>query len=195
MEKSQIILLKKMKYKESDLIVWGLDKSGVCSCFLAKGALRSQRRFGSGVLEPTHYMEICYKKAGTGFKKWSVLQEAKILYDFAGLRTSYERIETGLYFVHLVQKVSKEGVLGGQKLFYLLGGALKQAQNSKQLGLLKMHFELKFLYQQGILPQKFYRSEFLDQSLEKHGQVFYQVSHLDALKSDIARCVHNYINS
>ncbi len=58
-EKTRLIILRTIKYSEADLIVHGLNTEGARINFMAKSALKSRKRFGGGVLEPTHYMRPC----------------------------------------------------------------------------------------------------------------------------------------
>ena len=65
----RFIILKKMKYGESDLIIHALSSAGTKKSFIARAALKSKKRFGGGVLEPSHFVKLTYKpgKSEVGF--------------------------------------------------------------------------------------------------------------------------------
>ena len=60
---NRFIILKKMKYGESDLILHAISMQGEKLSFIARGALKSKKRFGGGVLEPTHFVSFTYKQS------------------------------------------------------------------------------------------------------------------------------------
>ncbi|MEZ4873613.1 MAG: DNA repair protein RecO [Bdellovibrionales bacterium] len=147
----RFIILKTLKYGESDLIVQALSKSGSKMGFIAKGARKSKRRFGGGILEPTHFVELTYKEGlGTASEMGRLLflQDAQLLNGFVQLRGDYDRLQMALYFVHLIEKVSLEGMDESEYAFNLLGNALKQLEVTEHIPILKLQFELKFLLQQ-----------------------------------------------
>jgi DNA repair protein RecO (recombination protein O) len=151
LQEERIIVLRKIKHGESDLIIHGLNKAGAKMSFFAKAAAKSKKRFGGGVLEPTHYIKISYQKSKSdeGLMR---LDEARLLEDFKNLRLDYERLETALYFVTLIEKVSKEGVVDSPEIFDLLGNALRAAETSNNLSKLRMHFQIRLLAGQGVMP-------------------------------------------
>ncbi len=149
METAKGIVLKTIKHSESDLIVHILKTDGSKISLFAGGALRSKKRFGGGVLQPTHYLQFNYqaaKKAGSNLHN---LSEAKLIEDFSKLRTDIDRLELALYFVKLVSKMSREEVLDAHGSFNLLGNALKACEKSDELEILRTHFDVKLLAQQG----------------------------------------------
>src|SRR6185295_14750751 len=102
------ICLSKTKYGEADLILKFITAQGDVYSAIAKSALRSKKRFGGGVLEPTHYMQITLDKrtAMNDDERLSVLNEAKLIDDFPQLKTDYDRLQLGLHFVKLVGTVA-----------------------------------------------------------------------------------------
>lgn len=166
--RDRLIVLKTLKYSESDLIVHGLDVKGAALHFLAKGALRSKKRFGGGVLEPTHFIEVVFKRGkdspdGT----LHLLQEAHLLKGFEGLRKDYDKLQMALYFLQLVSHVSREGTLDSSGTFNLLGHALQAMETTTQPFWLKVQFELKFLYLQGVLEVDPSHAQFLSSSVRQ----------------------------
>ena len=110
---------------------WGKRPHRACpftrravSVLMAKGALKSKKRFGGGVLEPTHCVNISFKEGREG--AMSFLNEAKLEKDFAGIRTDLDRLNTAMHFLQVVRKVSQEGYEEQRSLFNILGHALTQ---------------------------------------------------------------------
>ena len=166
----KFIILKKTKYGESDLIVHALSSIGTKKSFLAKGALKSKKRFGGGVLEPTHYVQLTYKesKSESGL---NYLNEAHMIEDFKNIRTDFDRIEFALNIMNCVYHVSQEGDFDSHFLFNLVGHALRFLNTStpEQLRTFKLHFYLKFLYQQGVISIDPWMTPFLKTNLSDSG--------------------------
>lgn len=162
--KDRFIILRKMKFSESDLILHALSPQGEKLSFLARGALRSKKRFGGGILEPTHFVTLTYKVA-TQSGQLNVLEEATLLNDFPELRKDYDKLELALHFLECVAKVSQEGDQDSEFLFNLLGNALKAAEATQDVLTLKMHFYLKFLLQQGVVQPEVWMAPFLKTNL------------------------------
>lgn len=148
--KERFIILRKMKYSEADLILHALSPRGEKLSFLARGALKSKKRFGGGVLDPSHFVQFTYKQA-SGEGKMNTLNEATLLNDFKKIRQDYDHLELALHVLDCVSRVSQEGDHSSEALFNLLGNTLKALEACQDISLLKMHFHLKFLLQQGVL--------------------------------------------
>src|SRR3954468_21753819 len=106
--KEKAIVLRTTRYAEHDLIVQVITSKGAKLNLFARSALKSKKRFGGGVLEPTHYIHVLYEDRSSN-QNLHTLKEASLIEDFPGLRTAYSRIEAGLYFVKLVSEIVKEG--------------------------------------------------------------------------------------
>ena len=150
--KERAIVLSKIKYGEADLILKLLSVNGDVYSVIAKSALKSKKRFGGGVLEPTHYI-LCtlQKNQDEQSERLSVLNEAQVVDDFRGLKSDYDRLELAFHFVKTVATVAREGD-HHLDIFNLLGHALKKAETAQNLSTLKMQFDLKLLHLQGVLP-------------------------------------------
>ena len=166
----KIIVLKTIKYSESDLIVHGLNTKGEKLHFIAKGALRSQKRFGGGVLESSHYIRVSYKK-GRGESTLYILTEASLLEGFSQIRLNYEHLELGFYFLKMMSQVSLEGTLDSHNNFNLLGHSLRCLETTKDLNKLRIFFETKLLQQQGVLSNGQPFVEILSSSILDHEQL------------------------
>jgi DNA repair protein RecO (recombination protein O) len=158
----QFIILKKTKYQESDLIIQALSKTGNRKSFIAKSALKSKKRFGGGVLEPTHFVQFTYtptqKESGLNY-----LKEASLKDDFNNIRSDYDKLEFALQIMNCVYSVAQEGDFNSQFLFNLVGHSLRYLDTNKDLNIavFKMHFYLKFLYQQGVISMDTWMTPFL----------------------------------
>lgn len=175
----KIIVVKSVKYGESDLIIQGVTTTGASLSLIARGALKSKKRFSGGVLEPTHYISINYKKK-TGASGLPTLTEAKLLKGFEGLRTSYDKLELAMYMLKIIAKVSQEEDLDSKDLFDLLGNALSALDQAESFDNLRTQFQLKLLYQQGVLPPDLVSGPFLKTSIKEH-------SHIDMPKGEFTR--------
>lgn len=195
----KFLILKKTKFAESDLIIHALSSIGTKKSFLAKGALKSKKRFGGGVLEPTHYVQLTYKES-TSSSGLNYLNEASIIDDFKNIRTDFDKIEFALNIMNCVYHVSQEGDFDSQFLFNLVGHALRflNSCTPEQLRTFKLHFYLKFLYQQGVISIDPWMSVFLKANLADSGSLQTQSdvrSHVDTYLDSIEVQVFHYIKS
>lgn len=149
-KQDRFIILRKIKYGEADLIIHALGADGARSSFLAKSALKSKKRFGGGILEPMHFVNLTYREKAdsTAIKS---LNEATLIDDFKDIRSDYEKLEVALFVLNCVSHVSLEGDQNSEFLFNLTGHTLRAVSKARHLSLLKLHFCLKFLYQQGVI--------------------------------------------
>lgn len=191
----KFIILKKTKYGESDLIVNALSAIGTKKSFLAKGALKSKKRFGGGVLEPMHYVQFTYKESKTE-SGINYLNEASIIDDFRNIRTDFDRVEFALNIMNCVYHVSQEGDFDSSFLFNLVGHALRflNTCTSDQLLTFKLHFYLKFLFQQGVISIEPWMSPFLKANLSDSG-LLQQSEAVSTYLDSIEVQVFHYIKS
>ena len=134
---------------------------------IAKGARNSKKRFAGGVLESMNLIKIVYKSKDNSKVEQPLcfLNEAALLQSFDKLRTDYERLELAFYFVKYMDKVSFEANLDADSLFNLLGHSLKKAETTEDLKFLKYCFEMKLLFNLGVLPPKLYNTEILSTAI------------------------------
>lgn len=148
------IVLKTTRYGEADLIVSVLTVEGLRLQLFARAALKSKKRFGGGVLEPTHYIQVSYEDRRSrvgGESDLHSLREASMLQSFDGLRTDYGRLELALTLIHSVHQIVRQGDAGSPELFNLLGNALRAIETSNELTRLRVHFDIRLLASQGVL--------------------------------------------
>src|SRR5690606_3807518 len=154
-------------FSEADLIVHALSQSGQKLKLFARSALKSRKRFGGGVLQPTHYVSLSFKESRDEEGLGS-LSEASLIEGFDSLRTDYDRLQLALHFVSIIYRLSVEGSTDSQNLFDLLGNALQALQVATNLDLLKTQFELKLLYYQGVLPHLENAKSLLEHSIREN---------------------------
>lgn len=190
--KDRFIILRKMKYGEADLIIHALSTNGEKLSFIARGALRSKKRFGGGVLEPSHFVTLTYKASG-GEGKLHLLQEATLVNDFAGLRDDYDKLEFALHVLECVSKVSQEGDQHSDFLFNLLGHTLRAAETTKDVLVLKMHFYLRFMLQQGVIDAEPWMTPFLRTNLSETNTLLNQRQLVDEELRNVEIMVRHYL--
>lgn len=183
-----------MKYAEADLIIHALSPQGEKMSFMARGALKSKKRFGGGILEPSHFVQFTYKESAQ-MGQLHTLNEATLLNDFAGIRKSYDHLELGLHVLECVSKVSQEGDKNSEFLFNLLGHTLKALENASDPGILKMHFYLKFLFQQGVIEPEPWMTPFLRTNLADTNQLVNQKSVVFQEMMSVEHMVKHYIEN
>ncbi len=166
--RDRVIVLKNHAFSESDLIIRGINSKGCQLSFIAKGALKSKRRFSGAVLEPTAYIELEYRPSKRALHN---LREAWLLEDFSALREDYLRLQTALYFVQVTSRLSHGETEDSKELFHILGNALTVAQTSPCLDILKICFQEKVLFLQGVLPKELIIPEILKSPLSQHSQI------------------------
>jgi DNA repair protein RecO (recombination protein O) len=169
LKKEKVIVLRTIKHGEADLILHALNKRGSRMAFFAKGGAKSKKRFGGGVLEPTHYVEVSYKeKPDVTENPLHTLLEAQLIQGFEKLRVDYDRLQAALYFLNVTSKLAQEGTIDSGELFNLLGNALKVAESTNDIQKLKLHFEIKLLGHQGVLPPLPGAEEWMRKPLREH---------------------------
>lgn len=151
--RGRFIILKTTVFKDNDLMVYGLNSVGDKKHFLARGALKSKKRFGGGVLEAMNHVELQFedRKEKTEFIP---LQDARLIDGFEGIRRDYDRLTTGLVMVRDVFQIAVEGSEDNFAMYNLLGNALKKLENTKDVPLLLLHFRVKLLFYAGYLPNE-----------------------------------------
>lgn len=158
------IVLKKIVFKDSDLIIKAILSTGDKSSFFAKNALKSKKRFGGGLLDPLNHLEfqISPKKNNS---ELLFLNEAQMVYDFPQLRLDYDRIKLALYFLKVLNKIEISKLDDSTRVFDLLLHSLRSLEKAKNFNALKVQFELKFLHLQGVLETNDSLNLFIKKSL------------------------------
>jgi DNA repair protein RecO (recombination protein O) len=193
--KERVFVLRTTKYGDNDLILNCLTASGSRLSLIARGAIKSKKRFGGGILEPMNYLQINFedKTSKRNENPLHTLKEATLLQGFDALRTDYTRIETGLYFVRLISECVREGDLESSELFNLLGNTLKAAETSKNLDRLRTHFEVKLLSNQGVLAIDESEQAFLALPISEHERLEISEPELAGVRARVRRVLSEYL--
>lgn len=194
--KDKVIILRKTRYGDADLILNCLSPAHGRVSLYARSALKSKKRFGGGVLEPTHFVQVVYEhKRGSAASEAPLytLKEASLIEAFPGLRTDYARIETALYFVRLVAEVAREGETDAVDLFNLLGNALRAAEKTSRLDRLRIHFEVKLLANQGVLPVEAEEEVLLRAAISEHETVNLEDAHWAVVAGQVKGVLREYL--
>jgi len=197
MHRERAIILRAVEQGESNLIIHCLTRSGSRLNLMAKGALKSQRRFGGGVLEPLNYIQLSYRESKKAQENESLhwLEEAQILRDFYLLRRDYERLELGFYFLQVVSRVSRENTTDNNEIFDLLGNTLKALETTTQPVLLKMLFELKLLHQQGVLSQSILGYALLGFPIQEHCKIKLNKADMMLIGREAHQVLESYLHA
>ena len=188
--RARVIVLKTLPFSESDLILRAMKSDGSQMSFIAKGGLRSKKRFPGPVLEPSAFIEAEYRPS----KKYlHNLRQAWILKDFPGLRKDYDRLELALYFLRVMAEMSQEGTEDSEEMFHLLGNALEEAQKSSRLDILKLFFQIKALFLQGVLPAELSCQGVLSSHLKSHAGFQLKDEELKALSAEAGQALSRYL--
>ncbi len=192
------IVLKCVRYGEADLIVSVLTAQGSRLQLFARSALKSKKRFGGGILEPTHFISVVYEDRRSrlgGESELHTLHEAALLGSFPGLRKSYERLDFALKLLPVIDKTSRMGGDNVPELFDLLGNTLLAAEVSSKLERLRIHFETRFLAMQGVLAMEAGLLELAKHPVAEHASVDLAVLDWDGLGRLTSRQLKQYLTS
>lgn len=193
--KDRAIVLRTTRYGEHDLIVQVMNSKGAKLNLFARSALRSKKRFGGGVLEPTHFIHILYqdKSAKGGDHPLHTLNEATLINAFQKLRTDYARLETALHAIQVITVVAHEGDTDSEAVFNLLGNTLKAAETSNSLEILKTHFEVKLLTLQGVLEHQTEEEALLRSPISDHESLKLSEDRWRILRSRTSLALKSYL--
>ena len=192
MKKDKIIVLQSIPHLESHLIIKGLNGEGRVFSFFCSCALKSKKRFPSGVLEPGGYIKIEYRisKNDSG---WNYLHEAEIINKFRKIRESYDRLELKFHFLKMVNKVGDS--LNDPEVFHLLGNGLTALETTPCLEELKLFFEIRFLFLQGVLPQTLQsKSVFFEKTIKNHSDKEVFQENTSETREELNFALENYLN-
>lgn len=189
---ARFIVLKRQKYAEADLIIHAIEPSGARLHCLARGALKSRKRFGGGLLEPTHYLEG-QLKLSTKVEGLHTLQDARMLEDFEGLRTDYDRLNLALRFLDTIDKSNPGDIF--PEIFNLLGNALKSLANGGTLDRTEMQFGLKFLKLHGVLEMDSWMEPFLEKPIAIKNEEFGSAEAAPAQRKWMWDQINEYVQS
>ncbi len=192
MKQNKVIVLRKNKLRESDLLLSTIDSSGSKVLFSAKGALRSRKRFGGGILEPLNVLNVYYKPVQVNKESSYIhLLEADLVREFSGIKISYKKLELAFRFLKTIDRVSYEGTTDLHNVFNLLGQALLCLDEStcfdeRQSQRLSLHFDIKLLHFLGFLENQNNYLNFLKVSIQNYSiWDQYQFDEVNKISTDI----------
>jgi DNA repair protein RecO (recombination protein O) len=146
--KTTAIVLGHIRYGESDLIVTFLTETHGLVKAIAKGALRSRRRFPGG-FEPFTTLELGLKVSGHG--GLARVESADVVAAHYGIREDLDRITAGACMLEIVSLVESAGAESGEA-FHLLGEGLRLLEVSDNPRSLSAVFIIKYLDLSGFGP-------------------------------------------
>ncbi len=141
------IVLKRIPYGDSDLIVtfWSLDRGKIT--LLAKGAKKSRKRF-AGILEPFTILQIV-GKPGKGLP---LLLEAQALETFPQIRSQVMKTAVASYWAEILL-LWMEADHPQKRVYALLAVMLQELDRFQgSIELLNMYFQIHFLELCGLGP-------------------------------------------
>ena len=194
MKKDKIIVLQNIRHLESHLIVKGLNSKGQILSFFASFALKSRKRFASGVLEPGGYIQVEYRSS-KGETGWNRLIQAHLLNKFMKIRQDYDKLHLALHFLKMFNQAGQEGMEGDPELFHLLGNTLTALEISPDLESLKLFFEIRFLFLQGVLPVELQnKSVFFENTIKEHSQVDLSRENIPSIHQELKTALYQYLD-
>ena len=190
--KDKVIILKQSLFGESDFIVRALNQRGALISFIAKGAVKSCKRFTGGILEPGHFIGVEYKHSRSSSLHF--LRQAWFLKRFDEIRKNYDHLKMALHFLSLVEKISQEGMEESPDLFNLLGNGLGALETSRHLSALQFVFEFRLLLSQGVLPEELQtKKQLLNITVLEHESLLQQVPAFKELSSVVHTAIDHYV--
>ena len=184
--------MQNIRHLESHLVVKGLNPKGSTLSFIAPYALKSKKRFAGGALEPGGYIEVEYRPSSEGLNR---LQQAHIINKFEKIRTDYDRLQLGLHFLKITSQVGLAETQEEPELFNLLGNALKALETTHDLNQLKLFFEIRFLFIQGVLPEELQNKNiFFQNTISQHQKVQLKREEFSSIQETLKHSLHNYLS-
>ncbi len=150
---TQALLLRKVDFGESDLVVHLLTPRTGRITAIAKGARRSTRRF-PGTLDFFNVLRVelaPVRRAGAMAR----LEHARLVHAFAGLRTDPARFALASYLLELLGRLAPEGGAPAdlKRLFEFALEALRAVDASAPDAKLRVFLELRALAALGLRPE------------------------------------------
>jgi DNA repair protein RecO (recombination protein O) len=140
-------ILRAIKFRESDLILTVLSRDYGKISLIAKGARRTESKFGAA-LDLLTLSELVFYDA----ENLKLLKEASILEEYRAVKSDYERLTLALQSVHVLQSFIEEHH-PDRTIFELLQNFLDELGSLKNLGVAAVAFKLKLMRALGIAPR------------------------------------------
>ena len=99
------------------------------------------------------------------------------------------------YILKTAGTLSLEGEEGDSKeLFSLVGNAFLETQRSPRLDTLKLFFQIKLLFLQGVFPQNLSRQEILNKALKDHYSFNMNEEEQKKLSEQVDQALNRYLH-
>lgn len=141
------LVLRLTPFREADLVVHLLTRDLGVIALLARGARKSQRRFG-GALDYFCHLQADLRPARAGM---GTLQQVELRRAFEGVRGDVERYYLGCHFLEVVRRGAKEGD-PAPELFDLVVHALAALDRSSHPSSVRRVFQVRALEAFGYGP-------------------------------------------
>lgn len=145
--KTRSLILSSSLFGEVDKKVIFLTSEGALYTGIAKGAVKSQRRFG-GVLEPLTEVSLSFfEKKGNAFVR---VEQVDLLNQYKTIKEDLDRLGCGLYLCELVRSGAAEHQKD-PRLYVVMSQALADLHYKEPLFVARL-FEIRFLNFLGVSP-------------------------------------------
>ncbi|MCS7197724.1 MAG: DNA repair protein RecO [Candidatus Bipolaricaulota bacterium] len=145
--KTEGFILRAIKFRESDLILTVLSRDYGKISLIAKGARRTESKFGAA-LDLLTLSELVFYDA----ENLKLLKEASIIEDYRALKSDYERLTLALQSAYLLNQFVEEHH-PDRAIFEFLKGFLEGLGSLKNLELAAVAMKLKLMRTLGIAPR------------------------------------------
>nr|BAL54806.1 DNA repair protein RecO [uncultured Acetothermia bacterium]BAL59886.1 DNA repair protein RecO [Candidatus Acetothermum autotrophicum] len=140
-------ILRAIKFRESDLILTVLSRDYGKISLIAKGARRTESKFGAA-LDLLTLSELVFYDA----ENLKLLKEASILEDYRAIKSDYERLTLALQSVHLLNQLVEEHH-PDRVVFEFVRDFLSKLGSVNNLALGAVAVKLKLMRALGIAPR------------------------------------------
>jgi len=145
---AEAIVLRAAKFKEQDKSVVFFTREHGLVEGIAKGALKSKKRFGSSLEPMSHVKVFYYEKEGNRFV---TVGDCDLIEDFYDVQTHLSALFTLAYFAEIIEE-SRPSQGEDDLLFRLLLEVLRALKAGGKLEFLAAYFEAWYLKINGYLP-------------------------------------------
>ena len=147
--KTEAIVLKTMKYRETSMIVRFYTRQFGKLSGIVKGARQAKNKYGSTLLPMTHVTLVLYKKDG---RELQTITQCDLVKSFRYLTEDIEKMAVGLSMIELITNIAHEEE-ENIPLFSLLVDSLSAVNDAtKSSTNVFYHFELKLAALMGFQP-------------------------------------------
>ncbi len=146
--KTQAVVLNSFDYGESDKILNFYTEDYGKLGGIAKGALRSRRRFVGNIEPMSHVLLVFFHSEKSNLAR---VEEVALVNGFSGLKLDIETLSAGYYLLELVSEMTREGQ-AIERVFSLLTSFLGMLDSGGEREVLLRFFEIKLLSVLGYMP-------------------------------------------